>query len=55
MSNFTIRGIGCTVKGKFYSYIEARRPDNTRLYFGKDFFLACCARKSWEVRNGIGY
>ena len=21
------------------------------LYNGKDFFLACCARKSWEVQN----
>jgi len=24
------------------------------LYSGKDFFLACCARKSWEVQNVIG-
>lgn len=24
----------------------------TTLYHGPDFFLACCARKSWELRNG---
>lgn len=26
----------------------------THLYTGKDFFLACCARKSWEMKNVIG-
>lgn len=32
------------------------KNDKTRitLYWGTDFFLACCARKSWEVQNGIG-
>lgn len=25
---------------------------STRLYYGSDFFEACCARKSWENRHG---
>jgi hypothetical protein len=25
----------------------------THLYSGKDFFEACCVRKSWEAANGI--
>jgi len=24
------------------------------LYYGPDFFLACCKRKSWENRHGVG-
>lgn len=26
----------------------------TQLYHGPDFFLACCKRKSWENRHGVG-
>ena len=37
-----------TVKGKVYAYWQALTSDNARLYHGKDFFEACCARKSWE-------
>ena len=30
------------------------KKPQTILYSGKDFFLACCARKSWEAQNVIG-
>ena len=29
---------------------QAFAKKSTQLYYGKDFFEACCARKSWEVR-----
>ena len=53
-SPFGVTGVypfTCTTKGKQYHYICAVDKYNKRLYFGKDFFLACCARKSWEQKQ----
>lgn len=36
---------------KWLAYIN-RNGQRTRLYFGGDFFKACCTRKSWEARHG---
>ena len=40
------------ITGVFWSgiYCRAKGGEET-LYHGKDFFEACCARKSWENRN----
>ena len=36
-------------KGHFQAYVS-RRSGFISLYCGPDFFEACCARKSWEVK-----
>lgn len=41
------RGIYWTAKGKLHGKLIF-------LYNGKDFFEACCARKSWENKNAVG-
>lgn len=38
----------------WYAYGKATAGRQSALYFGPDFFLACCARKSWEVANTLG-
>ena len=35
-------------------YTDTSQGKRLHLYSGKDFFLACCARKSWENRNASG-
>lgn len=32
-------------------WIASAGPAQTQLYRGRDFFEACCARKSWEAAN----
>ena len=57
-SPFGVTGVypfSCVTKGKQYNYICAMDKHNKRLYFGKDFFEACCARKSWEIRQRENY
>lgn len=35
----------------FHAYAKTSLGKQKHLYWGKDFFEACCARKSWEARN----
>lgn len=36
------------IKGKLYQYFQVLTNTGDRLYHGKDFFEACCVRRSWE-------
>lgn len=35
-------------------YTDTEKGTRTHLYSGKDFFEACCIRKSWENKNAFG-
>lgn len=41
-----------TVRSKWIAYGHSKGGrGSTRLYYGNDFFEACCARKSWEANK----
>lgn len=46
-----VRGVILQDSTRGYWAAITPAPYRTLLYKGKDFFLACCARKSWEVQN----
>lgn len=46
--------LGVTSRGPtFLTYVSVKGK-LVQLYRGRDFFLACCARKSWEEKNSFG-
>jgi len=47
-----IKGVAFLHEEKLWRAYGDRANARERLYFGKDFFEACCARKSWEIKNG---
>lgn len=47
-----LRGVSPS-KVKNYLYWTARADGGGKLYHGKDFFEACCARKAWECSPKI--
>lgn len=50
-SSTGIRGVSHVRRGNLYEAKVTRNGITVCLYKGKDFFEACCARKSWEARN----
>ena len=51
-----IKGVSWqTPRGKWRAYgkLTPESPLES-LYYGYDFFEACCARKSWENKHGVG-
>lgn len=42
-----------STKQKWHAYYSLHGT-NQQLYHGPDFFEACCARKSWENKHGVG-
>lgn len=46
-----IRGVKYSARDRAWSAWVTYKRETTSLYHGKDFFEACCARKSWEVHN----
>lgn len=40
-------------KWRAYGKLTPESPIQS-LYYGPDFFKACCARKSWENKHGVG-
>ena len=49
-----LKGVILQDSARGYWVAITPHPARTLLYKGKDFFLACCARKSWEMKNVIG-
>jgi hypothetical protein len=47
-----IKGVSYdTVHGKWAAHTKGGNGNKKRIYFGPDFFLAVCARKSYEVNH----
>ena len=47
-----LRGVHWNSVNKRWAALARVKGTLTQLYGGQDFFEACCARKSWEVRHG---
>jgi len=52
LSQAGLRGV-CSVQqsGKTYYRAYTPKPERRNLYWGRDFFQAVCARKSWETQQ----
>lgn len=50
-NSMQIRGVYCDKTRQKYRAYYYYYGVQTTLYWGVDFFEACCARKSWENRN----
>ena len=46
-----VRGVSA-LAGGFYLAAGNRSKQRFNLYYGRDLFEACCARKSWELKLG---
>lgn len=50
-SPFGISGVNLEADGRILAYANTPGLGRIRLYRGDDFFLACCARKSFEANH----
>lgn len=51
---FGIKGVYWNKSKRYYVVVCIHNKIRVEILRTKDFFLACCARKSWEMKNVIG-
>jgi hypothetical protein len=51
---FGIKGVYWNRSKRYYAVVCIQNKIKVEILRTKDFFLACCARKSWEMKNVIG-
>lgn len=50
-----ITGVSFSARDQRWMAYTKNNGSRITLYWGIDFFLACCARKSWEVKNVVRF
>lgn len=51
---FGIKGVYWHKTRRHYTVVCIQNKVKVEIMRTKDFFAACCARKSWEMQNGVG-
>jgi len=51
---FGIKGVYWNKLKRYFTVVVIKNKIKTEICRTKDFFLACCARKSWENKNVVG-